>query len=34
VATRGRILDAAKQEFAARGLKDARIEDVAERAGA
>jgi AcrR family transcriptional regulator len=33
-ATRGRILDAAKQEFAARGLKDARIEDVAERAGA
>jgi AcrR family transcriptional regulator len=34
VATRGRILDAAKEEFAARGLKDARIEDVAERAGA
>ncbi len=33
-ATRGRILDAATQEFAARGLKDARIEDVAERAGA
>jgi AcrR family transcriptional regulator len=33
-ATRGRILDAAKEEFAARGLKDARIEDVAGRAGA
>jgi AcrR family transcriptional regulator len=33
-ATRGRILDAAKEEFAVRGLKDARIEDVAERAGA
>jgi AcrR family transcriptional regulator len=32
--TRGRILDAAKEVFAARGLKDARIEDVAERAGA
>jgi AcrR family transcriptional regulator len=34
VATRGRILEAARQEFAARGLTDARIEDVAERAGA
>ncbi len=33
-ATRGRILDAAKEEFAARGLKEARVEDVAERAGA
>lgn len=33
-ATRARILDAAKEEFAARGLKEARIEDVAERAGA
>jgi AcrR family transcriptional regulator len=32
--TRGRILDAAKEEFAARGFKDARIEDVAERGGA
>jgi TetR/AcrR family transcriptional regulator len=32
--TRARILDAAKREFAARGLKDARIEDVAVRAKA
>jgi TetR/AcrR family transcriptional regulator len=32
--TRARILDAAKREFAARGLKDTRIEDVANRAGA
>jgi TetR/AcrR family transcriptional regulator len=32
--TRARILEAAKHEFAARGLKDARIEDVAKRAGA
>lgn len=32
--TRGRILNAAKHEFSARGLKDARIEDVAKRAGA
>jgi AcrR family transcriptional regulator len=33
-ATRGRILVAAMEEFAARGLPDARIEDVAMRAGA
>lgn len=33
-ATRARILEAAKREFAARGLKDTRIEDVAKRAGA
>jgi AcrR family transcriptional regulator len=33
VATRKRILEAAKEEFAARGLPDARIEDVALRAG-
>ncbi len=32
--TRARILDAAKRQFAARGLKDARIEDIAKRAGA
>jgi AcrR family transcriptional regulator len=32
--TRARILDAAKHEFAARGLKDGRIEDVAKRARA
>lgn len=32
--TRARILEAAKHEFAAQGLKDARIEDVAKRAGA
>jgi TetR/AcrR family transcriptional regulator len=32
--TRARILEAAKHEFAARGLKDTRIEDVAKRAGA
>jgi len=32
--TRARILDAAKREFAARGLKDTRIEDVAKRASA
>jgi AcrR family transcriptional regulator len=32
--TRARILDAAKHEFAARGLKDGRIEDVAKRASA
>jgi AcrR family transcriptional regulator len=34
IATRGRILEAAMEEFAARGLPDARIEDVALRAGA
>lgn len=34
VATRAKILEAAVDEFAARGLQDARIEDVAERAGA
>jgi AcrR family transcriptional regulator len=34
VVTRARILDAAKHEFSARGLKDGRIEDVAKRAGA
>jgi len=33
-ATRARILEAAMEEFAARGLPDARIEDVALRAGA
>jgi AcrR family transcriptional regulator len=33
IATRARILDAAMEEFAARGLPDARIEDVALRAG-
>ena len=33
-ATRARILAAATEEFAARGLPDARIEDVAARAGA
>jgi AcrR family transcriptional regulator len=32
--TRGRILEAARHEFAARGFNEARIEDVAERAGA
>jgi AcrR family transcriptional regulator len=32
--TRARILEAAMEEFAARGLPDARIEDVAQRAGA
>jgi TetR/AcrR family transcriptional regulator len=33
-ATRARILEAAKQEFAAKGLPDARIEDIAAQAGA
>jgi AcrR family transcriptional regulator len=33
-ATRARILESAMEEFAARGLPDARIEDVALRAGA
>lgn len=33
-ATRARILNAAKQEFAARGLGGARIDDIATRAGA
>lgn len=33
-ATRARILEAAKEEFAAKGLPDARIEDVAIQAGA
>jgi AcrR family transcriptional regulator len=34
VRTRAKILEAAMDEFAARGLPDARIEDVAQRAGA
>ena len=34
VATRRRILDAALQEFAAKGLDAARVEDIAEKAGA
>jgi TetR/AcrR family transcriptional regulator len=34
VATRARILQAAMQEFAAKGLDAARIEDIADRAGA
>ncbi len=34
VATRAKILAAAMEEFAARGLPEARIEDVAMRAGA
>jgi AcrR family transcriptional regulator len=33
-ATRGRILDAALKEFAAKGFDAARIEDIAEQAGA
>ncbi len=33
-ATRGRILQAAMQEFAAKGLEAARIEDIADQAGA
>lgn len=33
-ATRARILEAAIDEFAAKGLRDARIEDIADQAGA